>query len=249
MSVFVKAMNSSFTMEDDDSVNSTLTYSAPSCEEIVRDSKGMKNFIEKCFLLGISPHTNFTLYQECLEYVSQMISDLFIEDTFYEHDNLEFDNFMRMLITNPDRPFFLKDDLLSNFNFFCAINPSEKSTDERVTTFTAVLERIFKKHEDMPVIKKSKNSNPTLRVGNLMTCHTREEIMGQLRLAFGKYGVIRDIKVPMDYGTGNPRGYAFIEFMEASMADHALQMTQDKLKIGPRLLRIDYALGEKRGFA
>lgn len=234
-------------MEDDESIASTQTYSAPSCEEIVRDSKTMKNFIEKCFLLGMNPHTNFTLYQECLEYVSRVVSDVFIEDTFHDHDNLEFDNFMRMLITNPERPFFLKDDLLSNFNFFCALNPSEKSMEERVTTFTAVLDRMFKKHEDMPVAKKSKNSNPTLRVGNLMTCHTREEIMGQLRLAFGKFGVIRDIKVPMDYGTGNPRGYAFIEFLDPIMAANALDLTQDKLKIGPRLLRIDYALGEKRG--
>jgi hypothetical protein len=249
MSIFCQAMREGIFM---DTIETESTSDTLSVGPALFDTVDMKNFLEKCFLFGESPYTNVNMYQQVLEYIGTVIHDRFIEVKVCDYDMIEFDNIVKYLIMNTNRPFNLHEDMISNYRFFALTKDSYMNIEERVQTYTHIIDRLFEKHESAMMVKpisKSKNKNPTLRVGNLMTSHTREEIMGQLRLAFGKYGVICDIKVPMDYGTGNPRGYAFIEFMEPSMAEHALEMTQDKLKIGPRQLRIDYALGEKRGFA
>lgn len=249
MSIFCQAMREGMCMDTMDS-DSTQSYETLSVEPVVFDTMEMKNFLEKSFLLGESPYSNINMYQQILEYIGTIIHDRFIDEKECDYDMIEFDIMIKYLIMNPSRPISLRDEMISNYRFFALGKESHLDLEERIQTYMHIIDRLFEKHESAIIVKpisKSKNTNHTLRIGNLMTCHTREEIMGQLRLAFGKYGVIRDIKVPMDYGTGNPRGYAFIEFMESCMAENALLMTQDKLKIGPRQLRIDYALGEKRG--
>jgi RNA recognition motif-containing protein len=251
MSIFCQAMREGMFM-DTMETDSTQTSETLSIGPVVFDTMEMKNFLEKSFLLGESPYFNINMYQQVLEYIGTVIHDKFIEEKECDYDMIEFDSMVKYLIMNPSRSTMLRDDIINNYRFFALGKDSVFNLEERIQKYTHIIDRLFEKHESAMILKpisKGKNTNPTLRVGNLMTCHTREEIMGQLRLAFGKYGVIRDIKIPMDYGTGNPRGYAFIEFMDPVMAEHALTMTQDKLKIGPRQLRIDYALGEKRGFA
>lgn len=257
MSIFCKAMREGLNMDLDEiestdtqshDTNSTLTV-----EDVLHQETDMKTHLQKCFMLGQNPNINIMLYQEILEYIGMVINAKFIENTREFFDMFEFDEMMQLLITNPDRSPFLREDLINNYRFFAMVKESSKSLEAREKLFVQVIDRMFDKYlmmrKPVALVDTNANKNPTLRVGNLMTCHTREEIMGQLRIAFGKYGVIREIKVPMDYGTGNPRGYAFIEFLDGAMAEGALKATQDKLKIGPRLLRIDYALGEKRGFA
>lgn len=247
-SIMSKSIHSTVWTDD---ANSEIS----SCEDIIRDSSDMKNFIQKSFILGISPHMNMPLYHEALDYVSSIIDDLFITSTINDHDHMEFDNFMRMLFNNPERPYSIKGDMIHNYSVYCIRNNSEKAVDKRMTIFKTVINRIYVKHtEHTEQIKKCEKGEKdistisTIRVGNLMTTHTREEIICQLRLAFSKYGMIYDIKIPIDYSTGNPRGYAFIEFINPLIAATALKNTQGKLMIGPRPVRIDYALGEKRTF-
>lgn len=39
--------------------------------------------------------------------------------------------------------------------------------------------------------------------------------VGDIRRLFSKYGEIRDVYMPLDHYTRRPRGFAFVEFLEA----------------------------------
>lgn len=252
MTEFTKAMLADLSISSADDVSSvvssyTLSSHTQICEDIVNNTADVYLFVEKCYLLSINPKTNYDMYYKIIKHIIEVIDSMFVENLRCSYDKAEFDNMLRMLFTNPEQPFMMIEDIHNNYDFYCKTHISDRADDERFDIFSKVLERMVQKHTLQPKRLATTNKNCTLRVGNLMTYHTMDETKQQMRLIFGKYGVIRDIKVPMDYGTGNPRGYAFVQFLEPIMAENALTNTQDKIKIGSRMLRIDYALGEKKG--
>ena len=80
-----------------------------------------------------------------------------------------------------------------------------------------------------------------LYVGNLPFSATEEE----LRELFGKHGALDSINLITDRETGRPRGFAFVEYQEASSAD-AAQQALDGSQMDGRALRVNEA-HERRG--
>jgi len=60
----------------------------------------------------------------------------------------------------------------------------------------------------------SKNKNPSLRVGGLCTSSDPRKLRETLFKIFGIYGDVRDVHLPTDRVTHNPRGFAFIEYRD-----------------------------------
>lgn len=90
------------------------------------------------------------------------------------------------------------------------------------------------------------NTNPSLRIGNLCTASDRKKLMAAINAAFGKYGTVRDVNLPMDRTTGNPRGFAFIEFRDPRDAMRAFKAERGQLKIGGRDIRIEMARSARK---
>ncbi len=80
-----------------------------------------------------------------------------------------------------------------------------------------------------------------LYVGNLAFSTTEEE----LRELFETHGPIESVSVITDRETGRARGFAFVEFEEASGADAAMQAL-DGRDVGGRTIRVNEA-HERRG--
>jgi RNA recognition motif-containing protein len=80
-----------------------------------------------------------------------------------------------------------------------------------------------------------------LYVGNLPFSVTEEE----LRELCEKHGRVESVHVVMDRETGRPRGFAFVEFQEASGAE-AAQRALDGSQVGDRTIRVNEA-HERRG--
>jgi hypothetical protein len=90
------------------------------------------------------------------------------------------------------------------------------------------------------------NTNPSLRIGNLSTASDRKKLTTAINEVFGKYGAIRDVNLPMDRTTGNPRGFAFIEFRDPRDAMRAFKAESGRLKIGGRDIRIEMARSARK---
>ncbi len=80
-----------------------------------------------------------------------------------------------------------------------------------------------------------------LYVGNLAFSTTEEE----LRELFETHGPIESVSVSTDRETGRARGFAFVEFEEASGAEAAMQAL-DGRDVGGRTIRVNEA-HERRG--
>ena len=80
-----------------------------------------------------------------------------------------------------------------------------------------------------------------LYVGNLAFSTTEEE----LRELFETHGPIESVSVITDRETGRARGFAFVEFEEASGAEAAMQAL-DGRDVGGRTIRVNEA-HERRG--
>lgn len=75
-----------------------------------------------------------------------------------------------------------------------------------------------------------------LFVGNLEFTTTP----GQLEALFSESGPIREVFLPMDRGTGRPRGFAFVEFESGEDAERAIERF-DGYELGGRALRVNLA--------
>ncbi|XP_009364125.2 serine/arginine-rich SC35-like splicing factor SCL30A [Pyrus x bretschneideri] len=53
-----------------------------------------------------------------------------------------------------------------------------------------------------------------------------------LRRPFGQFGVLKDIYLPKDYYTGEPRGFGFVQFVEPSDAEEAKYQMDGQLLLG-----------------
>ena len=76
----------------------------------------------------------------------------------------------------------------------------------------------------------------TLFVGNLPFSATEEEI----REAFGEYGEVKSVKIPMDRETGRPRGFAFVD-LESESAEQAAIEDLDGATWNNREIRVNKA--------
>jgi len=61
-----------------------------------------------------------------------------------------------------------------------------------------------------------------------------------LRLAFEKFGSIRDVYVPLDYFTRYPKGYGFVEFYDEEKATRAAK-TMDRATLGRKEISVSFA--------
>lgn len=92
----------------------------------------------------------------------------------------------------------------------------------------------------------SRNTNLTLRIGNLSTASDARTLRSTLERTFGIYGPIRDINLPLDRVTRNPRGFAFIEFRSPDDAEAAYDGLLGRLNIGGRDIRVEYAISNRK---
>jgi RNA recognition motif-containing protein len=81
-----------------------------------------------------------------------------------------------------------------------------------------------------------------LYVGNIPFGSTEQD----LRELFGRHGNVERVSVITDRETGRPRGFAFVEFAEASEAGEAIRAL-DGTQLGGRALRVNEALERGRG--
>ncbi|MFQ5514089.1 MAG: RNA recognition motif domain-containing protein [Myxococcota bacterium] len=81
-----------------------------------------------------------------------------------------------------------------------------------------------------------------LYVGNLPFNTTEPE----LRELFEAHGTLESVNVITDRETGRPRGFAFVEFTEASSAQAAMQALDGK-DIGGRTVRVNEAHDRRGG--
>ncbi len=51
----------------------------------------------------------------------------------------------------------------------------------------------------------------------------------ELRRAFGRYGTVKDIYIPMDYHTKRPKPFAFVEFIVCAYIFHLCIGVQEKI--------------------
>lgn len=93
---------------------------------------------------------------------------------------------------------------------------------------------------------QTRNTNPSLRLGNLSTASDIRTLRSTLEQTFGVFGAIRDINLPLDRVTRNIRGFAFIEFRSPADAERALTALRGNLRIGERDIRVEYAVSQRK---
>ncbi|XP_047137882.1 serine/arginine-rich splicing factor 10 [Hydra vulgaris] len=83
--------------------------------------------------------------------------------------------------------------------------------------------------------------NTSLYIRNLSSS-TRSD---DLRRMFAKYGPIRDIYIPLDYYTREPRGFCYVQFEDIRDAEDALYH-ESHARLHGRELDIQYAEGDRK---
>ncbi len=76
----------------------------------------------------------------------------------------------------------------------------------------------------------------SLLVRNVAPAVTTED----LQMAFGRIGEVRDVYIPRDYHSQQPKGFAFIEYADPDMAREARE-EMDRFKIKGRELEVVFA--------
>ncbi|CAM9255475.1 unnamed protein product, partial [Heterosigma akashiwo] len=66
-----------------------------------------------------------------------------------------------------------------------------------------------------------------------------------LKYVFGKFGELRDVYIPLDYYTKEPRGFAFIEFLDDRDAADALQ-DMDGYQLDGREITVIFAQDRRK---
>ena len=79
----------------------------------------------------------------------------------------------------------------------------------------------------------------TIFIGNLPFSTTEDE----LKNMFEKFGTIVKVHIPTNRETGQPRGFAFLEFSTEESAQAAL--ANDSAEVNGRNIKVSIALGKK----
>jgi hypothetical protein len=87
----------------------------------------------------------------------------------------------------------------------------------------------------------SSNKNPNLFVRSLNVNVSQRDLCDGLKAALSAFGKIAEVKVPIDRGTGCPRGFAFVTFASPAAAAEALYETKGRLNVCRRNCLIDYS--------
>jgi FUS-interacting serine-arginine-rich protein 1 len=66
-----------------------------------------------------------------------------------------------------------------------------------------------------------------------------------LRRLFSKYGRIVDVVIPLDYYSGNPKGYCFVEYEDTRDAEEA-QYRMDRQRLFGREIEVEFARGIRK---
>jgi len=117
--------------------------------------------------------------------------------------------------------------------------------------------RLLSKNQQAPISKNSSNFAPTRSSAgatrrddgppgvSLLVRNVSPDISPQdLQMAFGRIGEVRDVYIPRDFHSHQPKGFAFIEYATAEMAREARD-EMDKFLMRGRELEVVYAQ-EKR---
>eukprot|EP00638_Chattonella_subsalsa_P017633 CAMPEP_0117831034 /NCGR_PEP_ID=MMETSP0949-20121206/8858_1 /TAXON_ID=44440 /ORGANISM="Chattonella subsalsa, Strain CCMP2191" /LENGTH=126 /DNA_ID=CAMNT_0005672173 /DNA_START=32 /DNA_END=408 /DNA_ORIENTATION=- len=86
-----------------------------------------------------------------------------------------------------------------------------------------------------------RNEGCSLLVRNL-SYRTRNE---DLRYVFGKFGDLRDVYIPRDYYTQEPRGFAFVEYVDPRDASDARE-DMDGYQLDGRELAVIFAQDRRK---
>ena len=84
-------------------------------------------------------------------------------------------------------------------------------------------------------------SNASLYIRNL-AYRTRED---DLRHMFEKYGHVKDVYIPLDYHTKQPRGFAYVQFEDIRDAEDAIYY-EDRPHMHGRDLEVQFAEGDRK---
>jgi len=66
-----------------------------------------------------------------------------------------------------------------------------------------------------------------------------------LRRLFQKYGKIIDVTIPLDYYSGMPKGYCFVEYEDTRDAEEA-QYRMDRQRLFGREIEVEFARGDRK---
>ncbi|CAG5091729.1 Oidioi.mRNA.OKI2018_I69.PAR.g13216.t2.cds [Oikopleura dioica] len=67
----------------------------------------------------------------------------------------------------------------------------------------------------------------------------------EIKLLFQEYGNVRDVHIPIDFNTRQPRGFAYIEFETIEDAEYA-QKKLNRTRLNDKMLHVDFAQGDRK---
>lgn len=126
---------------------------------------------------------------------------------------------------------------------FCGKSWSDMVPIEITISITPIAAPAIPPRQDLAPLR---NTNPSLRLGNLATASDIRTLRSTLERVFGSFGAIRDINLPLDRVTRNIRGFCFIEFRSPADAERALTALRGNLRIGERDIRVEYAVSQRK---
>ncbi|PPD72110.1 hypothetical protein GOBAR_DD30987 [Gossypium barbadense] len=89
---------------------------------------------------------------------------------------------------------------------------------------------------------RREQSHGSLLVRNIpLDCRPEE-----LRIPFERFGLVRDVYIPKDYYTGQPRGFAFVQFVDSYDASEAQRRMNGKIFAGREISVVVAAETRKR---
>ncbi|OMO58998.1 hypothetical protein CCACVL1_25172 [Corchorus capsularis] len=90
--------------------------------------------------------------------------------------------------------------------------------------------------------RRREQNHGSLLVRNIpLDCRPEE-----LRIPFERYGLVRDVYIPKDYYTGEPRGFAFVQFVDTYDAAEAQRRMNGKIFAGREISVVVAAETRKR---
>ncbi|XP_007009309.2 PREDICTED: LOW QUALITY PROTEIN: serine/arginine-rich SC35-like splicing factor SCL30 [Theobroma cacao] len=90
--------------------------------------------------------------------------------------------------------------------------------------------------------RRREQNHGSLLVRNIpLDCRPEE-----LRIPFERFGLVRDVYIPKDYYTGEPRGFAFVQFVDSYEAAEAQRRMNGKLFAGREISVVVAAETRKR---
>lgn len=68
----------------------------------------------------------------------------------------------------------------------------------------------------------------------------------EVKSMFGQFGHVRDVHIPIDFNTRQPRGFAYIEFQNLNEAEEAQSKLNRSIQFGDKLMYVNFAEGDRK---